>query len=246
MVSYISWLAEELVPFVYYAVRSRRLLRKCVCKNILKHSEFAGFTTLSVCQLKDRVEEEHRRASAMDEKTFKLTLSLSVALTVLGSMGALVTRVLSSAAVEVVLTILFGVGLFYVLAAGLTAVGALRTRKSYGYGTQFLLKQQEEDAQTALADALARQETMNLVGHLRNESAYQALRNGLVLLFVGILLFSMTLTVHSMRSGSSVADSVLQWRDRGSKGQGRASGDPTKTEVGGSRTWRARSGPPKG
>ena len=206
--SFVSWLAEETLPFIYYFVRSRRLLRRCCKKeDILKRSEFADFTKLSVEQLKDRVNEERGRASAMDEKTFKLTLSLSVALTVLGSMGALVSRVLFSATVEVVLTILFGAGLFYVLAAGLTAVGALRTRKSYGYGTQFLLRlEQENDARVVLADALARQETMNVVRHLRNETAYQSLRNGLGMLFMGILIFSMTLTFQSMGSATAVPD----------------------------------------
>ena len=203
--SLVSRLAEEAFPFIYCVVRSRRLRRRCEKKDILKCSEFADFPKLSVEQLKDRVDEERGRATAMDEKTFKLTLSLSVALTVLGSMWALVSRELFSATVEVVLTILFGVGLFYVLAAGLTAVGALRTERSYGYGTQFLLRlEQENDARVVWAKALARQETMNVVRHLRNETAYQSLRNGLAMLFMGILIFLVTLTVQSMGSATSV------------------------------------------
>ena len=205
--TFVSWLAEEAFPFIFWLVRSRRLLGRCKKENILKCDKFANYTKLSVEQLKDRINEERERASAMDEKTFKLTLSLSVALTVLGSMGALVSRVLFSATVEVVLTGLFGVGLFYVLAAGLTAAGALRTQKSYAYGTQFLLRlEQENDARVVLADALARQETMNVVRHLRNETAYQSLRNGLAMLFTGILIFSMTLTFQSMGAAASVPD----------------------------------------
>lgn len=207
--SFISRWAEELFPFVYFVVNSRPLLRKCACKSILNHRNFEGFTTLSVDQLTGRITEERFRAATLDEKTFKLTLSLSVALTLLGSAGAVVTRVLSFGAVHAILTTVFGVGLLYALAAGFTAVGALRSQRSYGYGTHFLLRQQQgNDPRTILADALARQETMNLVRHLRNEAAYQALRNGLVALLLGILIFSAALTAQSMQSASSVSGEI--------------------------------------
>jgi len=125
----------------------------------------------------------------MDEKTFKLTLSLSVGLTVLGSTAIPLVKAVPSEAVQTTLTAIIGLGLFYVLAAGFVALGALRTFPSYGRGTQFLL-QQKGNVQNVLADALARQETMNIIRHLRNETAYQALRNGLSLLFVGTLIFA--------------------------------------------------------
>ena len=198
--SHISLIAEELFPFVHYLSRSHRQLRRCSVENILNNKGFSDYETLPKDQLERRLKEERQRASAMDEKTFKLTLSLSVSLTVLGSMAAFVTNAISSATVQATLTILFGVGLFYALAAGFTAVGALRTQRTYGYGTAFLLEQQrEQDAPRILADALARQETMNIVRHLRNETAYQALRNGLLMLFAGILIFSVTLTYQSLR-----------------------------------------------
>ena len=100
-----------------------------------------------------RLEEERERASAMDEKTFKLPLSLSVGLTVLGSTAAFLTKVISSATIQTLLTIVIGIGLSYVLAAGFVALGALRTFPTYGYGTQFLLHQRE-NTETVLADAV--------------------------------------------------------------------------------------------
>jgi hypothetical protein len=133
----------------------------------------------------------------MDEKTFKLTLSLSVGLTVLGSTAAFLVKTVLSATVQTALAVMIGLGLLYVLAAGFVALGALRTFQSYGYGTQFLL-QQQEDAQNALADALARQETANNIRHLRNEAAYQAVRNGLFLLFAAFLVFAATLAYQSL------------------------------------------------
>ena len=69
--------------------------------------------------------------------------------------------------------------------------------QSYGYRTQFLL-QQQEDAQNILADVLARQEIANNIRHLRNETAYQAVRNGLSLLFAAFLVFAATLAYQSL------------------------------------------------
>lgn len=185
----ISRIAEELFPFGHYLVHSRRKKRLCDSKDILCEPEFANYETLFTWQLKHRLKDEHQRASAMDEKTFKLTLSLSIGLMVLGSMAAFLTKAVSSATIQTISTILICSGLLYVLFAGFVALGALRTLPSYGYGTQFLLRQ--KDDQKVLADALARQETMNIIRHLRNETAYQSLRNGIwLLLFVGILIFA--------------------------------------------------------
>ena len=184
----ISRIAEELFPFVHYFVHSRRKKRLCDSKDILCEPEFTDYETLFTCQLKHRLKDEHQRASAMDEKTFKLTLSLSVGLTVLGFMAAFLTKAVSSTTIQTIVTILIGFGVLYVFLAGSVALGALRTRPLYGYGTQFLLEQKNE--QNVLANALARQETMNIIRHLCNETAYQALRNGFWLLFVGILIFA--------------------------------------------------------
>ena len=192
----VSRIVEELFPFGHFLGRSRRLRQRCGSEDILSTEAFADYRTLSSQLLMQRLEEERERASAMDEKTFKLTLSLSVGLTVLGSTAAFLTKVISSATIQTLLTIVIGIGLSYVLAAGFVALGALRTFPTYGYGTQFLL-QQRENTETVLADALARQETMNNIRHLRNETAYAALRNGLLFLLAGIIVFAATIVYQS-------------------------------------------------
>jgi hypothetical protein len=192
----ISQLAEELFPFLHYLARVARQRRHCESSNILKESEFAEYVRLSREQLSERLKEERARATALDDKTFKLTLSISVGLTVLGSTAAFLIKEVTSPTIQTTLTIAIGVTLFYVLAAGFIALGALRTLPSYGYGTLFLLEQHASGPE-GIADALARQELMNNIRHLRNETAYQSLRNGLVLLFAGLVLFAMTLAYQS-------------------------------------------------
>ena len=199
----ISRAFEEIFPFVHYVKQQNRLRQRAESSGILSCQAFTGYDTLLAEQLKDRLKEERERAQVTDEKTFKLTLSLSVGLTVLGSIAASLITVVSCVAVQIILTVIIGFSLFFVLSAGFVALGALRTFPSYGYGTQFLLKlKQKESVQTVLAAALASQETMNTIRHLRNETAYQALRNGLLLLFAGILIFLVTLAYQSLCSST--------------------------------------------
>ena len=202
----INRFIEELFPFVYYLPRSRRQRRLCDSEDILCKKAFANYEQLSTEQLTLRLNEERERASNMDEKTFKLTLSLSVGLTVLGLTTAFLVKAISFVAVQIVVSIIIGLGLFFTLVAGTIALGALRTLPSYGYSTQFLMQKQQGNEQTVLAEALAKQETMNMVRHLRNETAYQALRNGLWLLFAGALIFSVTLGYQSLWPTSSPSE----------------------------------------
>ena len=180
---------EEILPFVPFLTRASQQRRRSESGDILECPQFAGYGSLPEDQLEGRLGEERKRAQLLDEKTFKLTLSLSIGLTVVGSTAVPLIRVLSGPGMQLIVGACIGLGLFYVLAAGFVALGALRTMRSYGYGTRFLLELPKQDnRQIYLAAELARQETMNLIRHLRNETAYQALRNGLYFLFAAIMV----------------------------------------------------------
>ena len=86
-------------------------------------------------------------------------------------------------------------GLFYVIASGYIALGALKTLPSYGFGTSILLVKPKQ-LQQVLAESLARVESINLVRHLRNEAAYQSLRNGFILLFSAAAVFTLFIGIH--------------------------------------------------
>ena len=181
---------EELFPFIFYWMRSRKKKKMCNSDDILRSQEYVNHRTLSKRHLIFRIKEEHRRASQMDEKTVKFTLSFSIGFAVLG-LGA--TFFADFAQIleikKVVLIWVFSIGILYILIAGLTALGALRMRPYSGYGTEFLIcLAQTRDPKTILAKALARQECENLVRQLRNEATYQSLRNGLVLIILGVVI----------------------------------------------------------
>lgn len=204
---FLARLFEEIFPFVQYLISKSCLQRQCCKNDILSDKKFMKYTALPENHLRERLNDEHERASKIDEKTFKLTLSLSIGLSILGSFVAFFAK--SMWANEVI--VILGIGIFYVLVAGFIALGALKTLPLYGYGTNFTLEVQANNI-TVLADALARQETINLIRHLRNESAYQTLRNGLFMIFVGIVLIFTTLILETTKICESNNSPILSPR----------------------------------
>ena len=138
----------------------------------------------------------------MDEKTFKMTLSLSVGLTVLGSTATFLVKKISLYEAQIALVALISLGLFYVLSSGFIALGALKTLPSYGYGTSSLLVVSDK-RQRFLAECLACAEIINIIRHLRNEAAYQLLRNGLFLLFLAAAAFAVFLGLEILGIGGT-------------------------------------------
>ena len=207
MISRISLIAEELFPFVHCLVRSRRMKQQAKSEDILSGKDFAEYSKLSEQQILDRLEQERQRAATIDEKTFKLTFSLSVGLAFLGLAVTSLIKVVDCVTVRIIVTIFIGLGVLYVLGAGFVAVAAMRTLPSYGYGTRFLLCRQGAP-QSFMAATLASQETMNLLRHIRNEAAYQALRNGLLFLFVGILVVLVFLIFRPLLPFSASSDVI--------------------------------------
>ena len=184
---------EEIFPFVSYLVYSRRQRRRSESGKILSEREFKNYIDLSEDKIKERLKEEHQRASTMDEKTSKLTFSISMALTFVGAAVVFLKNTISPVAMQAGLSVLINslifLGLFYSTMAGLVALGALRTAPRHGYGTPLLLEQ-DTHRRKKLTESLARQEVINLVRHLRNEAAFQCLRNGLLLFIVVIMMFT--------------------------------------------------------
>ena len=202
----LTVLLEEVFPFVFYVSRSTKLRRRASTAGNLTHSDIAKYQGLSSDDLRRRLDEEHARARVMDEKTFKLTLSFSVGLSILGLTTSSLVGTVSSIVLQTILMSVLGLGTLYILAAASLALGALRTLPTYGYGTGFLLKVRaaSDGEKAVLVDALVRQEAMNAVRHLRNEAAYQALRNGLLMTLSGFCLLVVALVhqyINSLAGG---------------------------------------------
>ena len=187
-------IAEELFPFAYYLKNASRLKARYKLPELLLDEAFLGYDRLSSEELDRRLTEEHERAVALDDKTSKGTLFLSVAFSVLGLGLAAISSskwVLAKTAFSPVgttwLILLFGTSVVYFLMASWMALGALRTYQKFGFGTKYALALHDSDPTALRAEHLARQETVNNLRHCRNEAVFQAVRNGFILLFVGIV-----------------------------------------------------------
>lgn len=187
---------EEIFPAFFYVRNKSRKMREAISKELVGSKLVSKYQKLSAEYLKIRLKEEQQRATSMDEKTFKMTLSLSFGLTILGTTAALIIKQISAEEIQNLLSIFLFFSLAYILSGGFIALGALKTLPSFGYGT-VMLQADSPQYVDMLAENLARQETINTLRHLRNEASYQSLRNGLILLFAAFLVFSATLAVES-------------------------------------------------
>jgi hypothetical protein len=172
---------EEAFPFAAYVRNRKTLLAQANAPDLFEQKpELLRYRELSEQQLTDRLKDERTRAAAMDDKTFKVTLSLTVGLTIVGTTSATLVSMVNSPTLKTVTVAALAAAVGYILGAGFLAIGALRTEPSFGYGTGPLLAAPEKQ-RTNYAEYLARQEIMNQTRQVRNEASYQAIRNGLAL-----------------------------------------------------------------
>lgn len=175
---------EEVFPIFPFLKNKNSILNKVSDVDELprksKRYEELGSDCLNV-----RIKEEHERATKIDEKTFKFTLGLSVSLTVLAAASGSFVKFLPNSSYTLYISIICGIASLYMLAAGITALGAIKTLATYGYGTDHLLNQKKIGV-SYLAEALYSQERMNIIRQMRNEAAYQSLRNGFLMLFLAL------------------------------------------------------------
>ena len=189
-------IAEELFPFAYYLRNSLRLKARSELPDILQHESFRQHDRLSLSELDRRLTEEHERASVLDDKTLKVTLFLSagfsvlgLGLAIIGSSSSLLMKTAAPQVGPILFTVLFGTSVVYFVLASWLALGAVRTYPRFGFGTQYLLARQHSNSTALAAEHLARQETLNVLRHCRNEAVFQTVRNGLILLLAGLLAF---------------------------------------------------------
>ena len=189
---------EELFPFVFYFYRARKKLAEASTSDSEKKNDspYIQYKTLSNEELETRLKEEHERGKNIDEKTIKFSVTISIAVTILGSAGSVILKSLSEPDLVFYASTFIAVSVIYTISGGLLSLSALKTLPTYGFGTLFLLKKKESD--DVVVSSLVSQEKVNIVRQLRNESAYQCLRNGLLLLLPALLIYSIaSVTSHS-------------------------------------------------
>lgn len=174
---------------MFYYFRARKKLAEAKISGREKNdSLYIQYKTLSSEELETRLKEEHERGKNIDEKTIKFSVTISIAVTILGSAGSVILKSLSEPNLVFYASTFVAASVIYTISGGLLALSALKTLPTYGFGTLFLLKKKESNE--VVVSSLVSQEKVNIVRQLRNESAYQCLRNGFLLLLPALLIYS--------------------------------------------------------
>lgn len=195
MITRITRMLEEVLPFVYTFVYTSKI-EKRMKKHPGKNNDL--YEKLDDAELKSRIKEEHERAKFLDDKTFKMTLSLTIGLTILNSTFAFLIGNIDNNLLKLSFILLIWVSVTYILSGGFIAFSSLTTQKTYGYGTDFLL-QCKRGNRSQCCEALHLQEESNLIRHIKNESSYQCLRNGFFLLFFVFMVYFFDLVIELIR-----------------------------------------------
>lgn len=177
-----------VLPIIPYCRKQRCQQHLLHDEEILNRKEYSQFTKIALGDLQMRLNQEDERASAINEKTYKMGLSLSLALTIIGYAFTELPDQISYSVAKIFISTSIIVGVLYFVLAGLTALGAIRTEPTYGSTTQILLLGKKKKQQ-CLAKCLAQSEVMNSIRHLRNEAVFQNLRIGHYLFLSAIVLF---------------------------------------------------------
>jgi hypothetical protein len=128
----VGWAFEPI-----YLIRVNRKLTRRISQWETA-PEFADIRALDEGQLKTYLEAEWTRAKELDEKLYKITAALSVAVTVGGVLAKTIVDglvpTIMKAAIEVFLFV--SMGMF--LLGALIGLSGLRPKVRYGYGADFL------------------------------------------------------------------------------------------------------------
>ena len=178
-------LFEEFLPFVANFINRRKLEKRL---ETLPEDTVSEYRLVPIGELEERLSEEGQRANDLDEKTTKMTLAFTLSLGILGAGVGMANHLPAFFALPITIGALASAA--YILTGGWLALAGFRTLPRFGYGTSFRAERRNaSDPLQLLVEHLLRQETQNQIRHVRNEAAFQCLRNG-------FLVFGTTLIVY--------------------------------------------------
>lgn len=202
----LKGILRVLFPFIYlYRLEKRKLTD---ATNYMSEGQ-AFFYELDKATVDSRLKEEHSRSKQIDDKTSKFNLGLSLCLTIIGVAATTIAKLLPDHELKPIIIAFLSISSLYMLIGGLVSLSAFKLMPTYGYGSRYeYLKASNERVEGI--KALIGQENVNLIKQVRNEVAYQCLRNGFVMLFIALAIISYT-SVLSAYLGSPKAMSLVSY-----------------------------------
>lgn len=188
LLQFFKQILSTTFPFIYlYGLEKRKLAE---ANDYLAEAN-SFFYDLDKVVVESRLKEEQLRSKLIDDKTSKFNLGLSLCLTIIGVAATTVAKLLPDHELKPLIIAFLSIASLYMLIGGLVSLSAFKLMPMYGYGSWFeYLKSRNERVE--ITKALIGQEKVNLIKQVRNEVAYQCLRNGFVSLFIGLIIISYT------------------------------------------------------
>lgn len=206
LLQFFKQILSTTFPCIYlYGLEKRKLAE--ANDYLAKANSF--FYDLDKVVVESRLKEEHLRSKLIDDKTSKFNLGLSLCLTIIGVAATTVANLLPDHELKPLIIAFLSISSLYMLIGGLVSLYAFKLMPTYGYGSWFeYLKSRNERVE--IIKALIGQEKVNLIKQVRNEVAFQCLRNGFVSLFIGLIIISYT-SVFNAYATSPKAISLISY-----------------------------------
>lgn len=178
----MSFFEAFTMPFV-----NRKLEKKL--DNIESHVS-ADIKSLSDEDIKRFLDAEWVRAKELDEKLTKLTVSLSVALTIGGLVAKTIVDGLAISPIKIVVLILLALSMVSFLYGAVIGFRGLKPKRRFGYGASFMASAAREgdDGRKSFNFAVAGFEVVNMVRANEASASVDHIRNGIILFAISVIL----------------------------------------------------------
>ena len=186
--SLLSNLWYELVPFPRLLAFNRNVRSGLETPNPRE----IKWATLGREKLLSLLADEWDRAKQLDEKLFKVTTALSLAVAAVGVASKAVLDALPSGPMKILLLVVLLYAIASLFAGTVMGFSGLRPKPRAGYGPDFALRIRHDNARAVqqLADALTHFEITNILRSNEAMAANTAIRNG-VIAFALAMTFSL-------------------------------------------------------
>lgn len=176
-----QWISQafyELVPFPRLLVANKLVGKGSPDKDVRKQR----WTGLGRSRLLELLDQEWERAKHLDDKLFKATTGLSVAVSAAGVASKTVLDSLSAGPFKVAITCVLLYAIASLFAGVIMGFKGLRPKQRPGYGPDFAVRTRRASQATSreIADALMHFEIKNLIVSNEATAANMAMRNGVI------------------------------------------------------------------
>ncbi len=162
------------------------------------HAAFDDIRKLNVDNLKALAASERQRSKDLDEKLYKLTAVLSIALAISGVATKMVSGDISSTWYGTLAIILMFLAMFFLFCGILIGFSGLRPKPTYGYGGTYLhiLQVGGETAEKELEGVVSSFQVANAIRANYGSAAIDLIRNGVIAFALGIALSAWATLAH--------------------------------------------------